>query len=353
MNNETSNSMYQSGVGSETQSRQNEQQPLLNNSGRRVRGNSIPWAQSLTRLLQSNRSSGRAGSSDNLDNVVVVGNDELSVTSANNNNLTNATSRSSQPTSSQTTHGPVQFLSTLLGDQRSSPILKENAESSTTNGQHQRKGSLIRTGSRGLSRVGSRSEQLVCLICFGPLVSEDFETGEAIQLDCSCKGDVAMRHRSCAIQWSKVKGDNVCDICKKPILNIPTPSHSAASSDAGDLGDGSDNARPGPADYIFDCIRVSWVAMIICILFLNFTLSKAFLSGVIVGLVYMLFCKVISALHFNPFRVNSEGNEGEAEADDQGGEEQTQGEGQGENVNPQQQVQVNDVGARPQLPQLI
>ena len=44
----------------------------------------------------------------------------------------------------------------------------------------------------------------ICLICLDMLTPEDFAKGDAILLDCLCKGEVAMRHRSCAIEWSNV-----------------------------------------------------------------------------------------------------------------------------------------------------
>lgn len=43
------------------------------------------------------------------------------------------------------------------------------------------------------------------------------QSGEAISLDCQCRGDLALRHRACAIKWSRVKGDAVCDICKSTV----------------------------------------------------------------------------------------------------------------------------------------
>lgn len=39
---------------------------------------------------------------------------------------------------------------------------------------------------------------------------QDFENGAAIQLDCLCKGEVAMRHRACAIEWSIVSDGSSC-----------------------------------------------------------------------------------------------------------------------------------------------
>lgn len=31
------------------------------------------------------------------------------------------------------------------------------------------------------------------------------QSGEAMQLDCQCRGELAMRHRICAEKWSRVK----------------------------------------------------------------------------------------------------------------------------------------------------
>lgn len=43
-------------------------------------------------------------------------------------------------------------------------------------------------------------------------------------LECQCRGELALRHRGCAIKWTRVKGDNICDICKAPITNLPQVS---------------------------------------------------------------------------------------------------------------------------------
>lgn len=50
----------------------------------------------------------------------------------------------------------------------------------------------------------------------------EMQSGEAISLDCQCRGELALRHKACAIKWSRVKGDAVCDICKSPVrLHCP------------------------------------------------------------------------------------------------------------------------------------
>ena len=43
------------------------------------------------------------------------------------------------------------------------------------------------------------------------------QTGEAMSLGCQCRGEMALRHRACAIKWSRVKGDGNCDICKSSV----------------------------------------------------------------------------------------------------------------------------------------
>ena len=62
-----------------------------------------------------------------------------------------------------------------------------------------------------------------CLICLDPLTPEDFSSGAAMRLECSCRGDLALRHRACAEKWSEVKGDRRCDVCRSVVENLPEP----------------------------------------------------------------------------------------------------------------------------------
>lgn len=50
---------------------------------------------------------------------------------------------------------------------------------------------------------------------------------------------------------------------------------------------------PTSVDMVFDCIRVMWVAMIVCILFFEMNLSNALWTGVIVGLGYNVFARLM------------------------------------------------------------
>ncbi|DBA84026.1 hypothetical protein WJX77_003823 [Trebouxia sp. C0004] len=171
-------------------------------------------------------------------------------------------------------------------------------------------GRLLSAGNKGLKRSPSGT-QPVCLICLEILTPEDFEAGEAIQLECECRGDLALRHHSCAVKWAHVKGDNVCDICKQPIKNLPAITPRAPSEPGSDVDmTGFDDIdaqnhphglhgpfvaeqMPSNSDIIFDCIRVTWVAMIICILFFEMNLASALWTGIITGLAYTLFVRAM------------------------------------------------------------
>ncbi|XP_015077342.1 uncharacterized protein LOC107021240 [Solanum pennellii] len=44
--------------------------------------------------------------------------------------------------------------------------------------------------------------------------------GMAIELGCSCKGDLAAAHKHCAETWFKIKGNTICEICGAVAVNI-------------------------------------------------------------------------------------------------------------------------------------
>ncbi|CAD7703497.1 unnamed protein product [Ostreobium quekettii] len=161
-------------------------------------------------------------------------------------------------------------------------------------------GSGIRSsrGNRGMSRCSSGLP--MCLICLEPLSPEDFESGEAITLECQCRGETALRHRSCAEKWVRVKGDLICDICRSPILNLPPPP---PRSEGGDNSDDSEEPAgtwlsrfPGATD-VFDCIRMTWVVTIVCILFFEFQIMQALFTGMVVAVLYALFCQMMKCMY--------------------------------------------------------
>ncbi|KAJ9506058.1 hypothetical protein QJQ45_016636, partial [Haematococcus lacustris] len=116
---------------------------------------------------------------------------------------------------------------------------------------------------------------------------QEFASGEALQLQCLCKGEV--------------KGNLQCDICKATIANLPDidPAILAAKE--------ATRRRRDPAflvssdltalDYVFDAVRVTWVVVIVCILFTNgMNTSNTFLIGATAGLCYAIISMVLHEL---------------------------------------------------------
>lgn len=152
-----------------------------------------------------------------------------------------------------------------------------------------------------LSRAASAASCLLptCLICLEALSPEEFESGEAIYQACACKGDVAVRHRHCAVQWSQVKRSTVCDVCRVQIANLPDlpppePSVTGPAGGAGGPAAGGGAAwdalalaePPSAADYLIDCVRVTWMTLVVCILFFDLPVSRALLIGALAGITF-------------------------------------------------------------------
>lgn len=91
----------------------------------------------------------------------------------------------------------------------------------------------------------------------------------------------------------------MCDICKQPIANLPPiPDEVLAAREAARRRRQpafNTAAEPNLADYIFDCIRATWVTMIVCVLFFNMTVGRAFMAGAAVGVAFAMVSVVVAA----------------------------------------------------------
>jgi hypothetical protein len=133
--------------------------------------------------------------------------------------------------------------------------------------------------------------------------------GSALRLECNCRGDLALRHRDCVMKWVQVKGSNVCELCKAEIRNIPAPPPRPTEADLPTLDEAYFNDpshihdfMPSSQDLVFDCIRVTWVAMIVSILFFEMSLGAALWTGLLAGCAYSIMVRLMYRQHFYAMR---------------------------------------------------
>lgn len=221
------------------------------------------------------------------------------------------------------------FRSKFSSSSRNDSATNGNTSTSTEEDGSQDQGrigpmDIEQGGQEELSPTTSGSREApVCLICLEPLMPEDFSSGKAMSLDCGCRGDLALRHRDCAVKWSQVKDDGrgglpTCELCKMPVRNLPElPARPEAAEENGEgemtieevyLNDPSQFQQfaPSRADIIFDCVRVTWIAMIVSILFFDASIGAALWTGLVAGAAYILMLRLLYKQHFEAMRAYAE-----------------------------------------------
>ncbi|XP_031284432.1 uncharacterized protein LOC116143153 isoform X1 [Pistacia vera] len=111
--------------------------------------------------------------------------------------------------------GSVRQLDSLGGVFRVIPTTPRMAEGTATTTSNTHPSNVTDENDDGVEDI--REDEAVCRIC----LIELGEGGDTLKMECSCKGELALAHQECAVKWFSIKGNKICDVCKKEVQNLP------------------------------------------------------------------------------------------------------------------------------------
>ncbi|KAJ0028355.1 hypothetical protein Pint_35605 [Pistacia integerrima] len=111
--------------------------------------------------------------------------------------------------------GSVRQLDSLGGVFRVIPTTPRMAEGTATTTSNTHPSNVTDENDDGVEDIPE--DEAVCRIC----LIELGEGGDTLKMECSCKGELALAHQECAVKWFSIKGNKICDVCKKEVQNLP------------------------------------------------------------------------------------------------------------------------------------
>lgn len=131
-------------------------------------------------------------------------------------------------------------------------------------------------GEKGDDCEDIRQEEAMCRICWIELG----EGASTLKMECSCKGELALAHQECVIKWFSIKGNQICDVCKQEVKNLPVTLLRVQTSRTHPLA-GTHQAEVAPLRVWQDVPVLVIVSMLAYFCFLEQLLVRKMGSGAI------------------------------------------------------------------------